>query len=113
MNRSTGAALATAAVGGGDQLTYDPTSNRYYVTASNWNPTGIKAATSVFVTPVLGIVAATTGAVVARLPAGQGSHGVTVDPNSGLAFMPHTASTAAVCPDCKYTTSGVSIYVIR
>lgn len=120
MNRATGAILATAKVGGGDQLTYDATTNRYYVTGSSWNPTGIKAGKTTPITPVLGVVAATTGTVIALLPAGQSAHSVTVDAVNHLAFAPHTIGSAlaqngAPCGSCTggFATSGISVYVTQ
>ena len=114
MNRSTGAIIATAKFGGGDQLMYDPSTNAYYVTGSNWNSTGIRASSTSPVNPMIGVVAATTGTVTAQLQAGQGSHAVAVDPVSHEMFVPHTMATS-ICPSCigPFAISGVSVYRVQ
>src|SRR5207244_11152079 len=40
LDRTNGTILATLNAGGGDQLWYDPTSNRYANSASRWNSSG-------------------------------------------------------------------------
>ena len=41
MNRVTGQILASLNAGGGDQVTYEAASNRYYEAASRWTATGL------------------------------------------------------------------------
>lgn len=75
-------------VGGEDEVWYDPTTNRYFLSARN-NPGG----------PVLGIVDAATGHVLQLLATTPGDHSVAVDPISGEVFMPFGASSANhICP---------------
>jgi hypothetical protein len=119
LNRSTGAVVASLNAGGGDQLVYDATTNRYYGAASRWTATG-NAATAGSCsaaspcTPVLTIVDATAHSIVAQLPSGNNAHSVAVDPSTGFIFMPISSATApAGCGTCAangFTSAGVAVY---
>jgi hypothetical protein len=88
--------VANLNAGGGDQITYDATTNRYYLADSRWTASGLSCgAGSVAcpLTPVLTIVDATARTVVARLPAGNNSHSIGVV--NGFAYSPFTTSTPA------------------
>ncbi|MDQ6628127.1 MAG: hypothetical protein M3Z29_06710 [Pseudomonadota bacterium] len=122
LNRSTGAIVASVNAGGGDQLEYDASTNRYYNAGSRWTATGtagINGACSAAspCTPVLAIIDATTHSVVTRLPTGNNAHSVAVDPASGLAFMPISSATApAGCATCAangFVNAGVAVFAIR
>lgn len=106
MNRSTGSILASINAGGGDEMQYDPGSNRYYVAASRWTATG-KAATggncsaTSLCNPVLAIIDAGSRKLVAQVPSGNNAHSVAVDPASGKVFMPASSgSSPAGCATC-------------
>ncbi|MEO7336587.1 MAG: hypothetical protein ABIV63_08400 [Caldimonas sp.] len=119
MNRTTGALVASINAGGGDQLEYDATTNRYYNASSRWTATGNAAtngacSTASPCTPVLTIVDAATRTVVTRLSTGNNAHSVAVDPASGFIFMPISSATApAGCGDCAtngFTSAGVAVF---
>jgi hypothetical protein len=119
LNRTTGGIVASVAAGGGDQLEYDPTSNRYYSGASRWTASG-KAATGGACsaaspcTPVLAIIDAASHAIVDQLPTGNNAHSVAVDPVTGTIFMP--VSSAAAPPGCAncvangFINAGVAVF---
>jgi DNA-binding beta-propeller fold protein YncE len=119
LNRLTGAIVASLNAGGGDQLEYDPTTNRYYGGNSRWTSTGLAgtggacSATSLC-TPTLSIVDAGSRTVVAMLPTGNNAHSVAVDPASGLIFMPFSSATSpAGCGTCAangFTNGGVLVF---
>jgi hypothetical protein len=122
MNRSTGAIVASVNAGGGDQLEYDAQSNRYYNAASRWTASGLASTGGACsaaspCTPVLQIIDAATHQVVARLPTGNNAHSVAVDPQSGLAFVPHSsAAVPAGCATCSangFTDPGIAVFAIR
>ncbi|MDQ6680191.1 MAG: hypothetical protein M3Y67_04405 [Pseudomonadota bacterium] len=122
MNRSTGTIVASVNAGGGDQLEYDATSNRYYNAGSRWTASGnagINGACSAAspCTPVLAIIDAATRAVVTRLPSGNNAHSVAIDSASGLAFVPISSATApAGCSSCAangFNDAGVAVFAIR
>jgi hypothetical protein len=115
MNRSTGAIVASVNAGGGDQLEFDPATNRYYNASSRWTASGKAAtggacSTASPCTPVLNIIDASTHAVVARLKTGNNSHSVAVDPLTSKAFVPASSGPSpAGCATCG--TEGASLLV--
>jgi hypothetical protein len=123
IDRNTGVVKASPNAGLGDQLMYDPTSNRYYNGASRWTSTGLSpnscAATPAnrVCTPRLIIVDATTYATVTRLPTGNNAHSIGVDGINGFAISPYSnATTPAGCGDCAangFINGGVSVFAIR
>src|SRR5512140_1740157 len=103
MDRTNGAILASINAGGGDQIAYDPATNRYYNAASRWTASG-KAATDGACsaaspcTPMLAIVDAATRTLVAQLPSGNNAHSVAVDGVTSKAFVPvSSGSSPAGC----------------
>jgi hypothetical protein len=119
LNRTTGATVASLNAGGGDQLVYDATSNRYYGAASRWTATGNAAtagtcSTASPCTPVLTIVDATAHTIVAQLPSGNNAHSIAVDPTTGYIFMPISSATApAGCGTCAangFNSAGVAVF---
>jgi hypothetical protein len=118
LNRLTGTIVASINAGGGDQLEYDPVSNRYYGGNSRWTATGLagpNGACSVAspCTPVMSVVDAGTRSRVAMVPVGNNAHSVAVDSASGLIFMPYSSSTSpagcATCAAFGFTNGGVHI----
>lgn len=78
-----------AGVGGEDQVWYDPTTKRYFLSARN-NPGG----------PVLGIVDAETETLLQLIATTPGDHSVAVDPVSGKVFVPFGAVAGNdICPN--------------
>ena len=119
LNRTNGTVLAELPAGGGDQVWYDPTSNRYYVAANRWHTSGkndkgggCSAANPC--DPRLIIVDAATRQVAASLHSGNNAHSVAVDPVTGDVFVPYSSATSpAGCPTCAdngFTSGGISIF---
>ena len=106
MDRTTGAVRATLNAGGGDQITYDPASNRYYLAASRWtssgNSSGSGCTTASPCTPVLATIDAASRTVVSLRPTGNNAHSVAVDPNTRQVYMPYSSATAPA--GCDQTT---------
>jgi len=76
-------------VGGEDQVWYDPTTKRYFLSARN-NPGG----------PVLGIIDAETETFLQNIATTPGDHSVAVDPVSGEVFVPFGAVAGNnICPN--------------
>ncbi len=89
INTLTGRVLATFAVGGSDEVSYDPTNQTYDLAARN-NATG----------PVLGIIDAATLTQLSAIPTATNSHSVAVDPVNNEVFFPLTAgSSNTTCPN--------------
>jgi hypothetical protein len=111
MDRSNGAILASVNAGGGDQIAYDPSTNRYYNAASRWTASG-KAATDGACsatspcTPVLAIIDAATRTLVTQLHTGNNAHSVAVDSATSKAFVPISSGSApAGCSTCDPGTA--------
>ncbi|MDP9097311.1 MAG: hypothetical protein M3N26_12290 [Pseudomonadota bacterium] len=122
MNRSTGTIVTSINAGGGDQLVYDSSSNRYYNAGSRWTSTGTAAVNGTCsaaspCTPVLAIIDAGSRTVVARVPTGNNAHSVAVDPASGQVFMPvSSASAPAGCATCAadgFINAGVAVFSVH
>lgn len=119
LDRTNGTVLATVNVGGGDQIAYDPVSNRYYVAENRWNPTGVAVAAcsaATPCTPVLAIVDAKSRTLVGRIGAGNNAHSVAVDGPNHRVYMPFSSTTApAGCLNCDLFGTGeggVAVYAI-
>jgi hypothetical protein len=121
MNRVSGAILATLNAGGGDQVWYDPATNRYYNAASRWTDSGkagVNGACSAAApcTPVLAVIDAGTRTVFQQAPSGNNAHSVAVDAATHQAYMPFSSSTApGGCLTCATTfpTGGVLVYTTQ
>jgi hypothetical protein len=106
--------------GGGDQVAYDAATNRYYITGTNWTPSGGKGATGATLTPSMGIVDAATRQVVTTVRTGFGSHSVAVDGVTRQAYVPFAAlpppppvtAASRICADgCPgFPNGGVSVF---
>ena len=117
LNRVTGAVLATLNAGGGDQITYDAATNRYYLAASRWTATGLAATGGACsaaspCTPVLTVIDAATRSVVVQTTSGNNAHSVGVDPATHQAYLPFSSAAApAGCATCtNYPNGGVLVY---
>jgi hypothetical protein len=119
MDRSTGVILASINAGGGDQLEYDPATNRYYSGGSRWTASG-KAATNGACsaaspcTPVLTVIDASSRAIVAQLPTGNNAHSVAVDPVTFKAFLPISSGPSpAGCGTCGTEPAGLLTFATQ
>jgi len=121
MNRVTGAILASLNAGGGDQIAYDATSNRYYEAASRWTASGLAAINGACsgaapCTPVLIVIDAATRTVLAKVQSGNNAHSVALDPVTHQLYMPYSSATApggcdqATCS--MFPDGGVLAYTI-
>jgi len=112
LNRTNGAVLATIKFGGGDQVVYDPSLNRYYVAASRWTATGLSAGPAGCTaaspcTPVLGIIDAVSRTLIATPVTGNNAHSVTVDATTHQVYMPYSSAAApAGCSTCSNVPDG-------
>jgi hypothetical protein len=105
MSAKTGAILATLyQVGGSDQVAYDPHLDRFYIAARNMTANGISQTgqSGAALTPVLGIIDATSFDWIANIPTGVGSHSVAVNPTNGEVFIP--------VPPTSSSPGGVRVY---
>jgi hypothetical protein len=76
-------------INGIDQVWYDPTTNKWFLAASN-NAGG----------PILAIIDAATDMISQIIPTTPGDHSVSVDPISGEIFVPFAANAANMtCPN--------------
>jgi hypothetical protein len=112
LNRTNGAVLATINFGGGDQIVYDPSLNRYYLGASRWTASGLSAGPAGCTaaspcTPVLGIIDAVTRTLIGNPQSGNNAHSVTVDATTHQVYMPYSSAAApAGCSTCSNVPDG-------
>jgi DNA-binding beta-propeller fold protein YncE len=111
LDRTSGAIVATIKVGGGDQVTYDPASNRYYVAASRWTASGLSSGPACSsaspCTPVLVIIDAATRTLVRAVPTGNNAHSVAVDGTTRMVYLPYSSASApAGCSTCSEVPNG-------
>jgi len=120
VNRTNGAVLATIPFGGGDQVAFDPTTNRYFVAASRWHASGKNelgggCAANNPCTPMLGVIDAATRQLVLTVDTGNNAHSVAVDPVTGEVFVPFSSAAApAGCPGCAangFVTPGIAVFM--
>ena len=87
-NGGAGALVVVPQVTGSDEVTFDPTTNLFFL-AADTDPTG----------PVLGIINALTDTWVENIPTTPGDHSVAVGPN-GQVFVPFASNAAnTICPN--------------
>ena len=117
LDRTNGSLLKTVAAGGGDQITYDAGSNKWYLADSRWTATGTSCgggSAACPLTPVLGIVDGTSRSLIAMLPNGNNAHSVAIVPGTSktytTVFTPFTAPTAAG-GGAAFPAGGINIYL--
>ena len=116
LDRTNGTVRATVPIGGGDQIAYDATTNRYYLAASRWTKSGLSSGPSCNAaspcTPVLGIIDAASRTLVQTAFTGNNAHSVGVDPVTHQVYMPFSSSTApGGCATCdNVPTGGVLVF---
>ncbi len=113
LNRTTGAVVATVPAGGGDQIAYDATSNRWFLANSRWTLDGKSCNDGTKVagctlTPVLASVDGTSRAYLGGAPNGNNSHSVAVLPGVKV-FTPFTAPSATG-GGAAFPNGGISIF---
>jgi hypothetical protein len=117
---ATGTApVKTLNAGGGDQLWYDPGTNRYYEAAGRWTATGTAAtngacSAALPCTPVLFVIDAAARTIVntGGTPIGNGAHSIAVDPTTGEIFIPYAASSSS-CSTCTangFVSSAITVF---
>jgi len=102
--------------GGGDQIVYDPTSNKWYLGDSrqtaNGQSCGAGTATCPL-TPKVGVVnAAAPYNIVAMIPSGNNSHSIAVDSALGKVISPFT-NPNATGGGALFPNGGINIYKTR
>ena len=105
MDRTSGAIHATVPFGGVDQVSYDPTSNRYFLPARHFVKDGTAAASGF--DPQMGVVDGTTRQLLFMIPVGTGAHSVAVDSALGQVDVPFQAGAAG------FPNGGISVFSTR
>jgi DNA-binding beta-propeller fold protein YncE len=110
LDRTNGTLRATVPLGGGDQLAYDPSTNRYYLAASRWTSTGRSSggcSAASPCTPVLAIIDAASRTLAQIAFSGNNAHSVAFDPVTRRAYLPFSSSAApAGCTGCDQVPNG-------
>ena len=115
LNKTTGAVTATVAGGGGgDQITYSATLNKWFLADSRHTDSGNSCgagSTGCVLKPMLGIVDGTTHAL-SFIANGNNSHSVAVDETLGVAITPFTNSSATG-GGADFPGGGINIFPVR
>lgn len=74
-------------VGGSDEVWYNPGDQRYYLAASGMRSDGTPTGT---ITPVLGVIDATTNTWLVNIPTVTAAHSVAADPTTNHVYVPLT-----------------------
>jgi hypothetical protein len=111
LDRTNGNVLTSLNAGGGDQIAYDPSTNRYYYAASRWTASGLSSGASCSAaspcTPKLVIIDAAARKVVEMVSSGNNSHSVAYDNSQNRVFVPASSAAApAGCVDCSIAPNG-------
>jgi len=112
LNRVTGQMVATLNAGGGDQITYDSGSNRYFLAASRWTQSGTSSGpacggTNGLCVPTLFIIDAGTRSVTSSLFTGNNAHSVAYDAQDAQVYLPYSSAAApAGCLGCEQNPEG-------
>ncbi|HLX22801.1 MAG TPA: hypothetical protein VKR38_05590 [Usitatibacter sp.] len=112
LDKTNGSVLANLNIGGGDQITYDAASNRWFLADSRWTPSGTSCGAGTAacpLTPVVGIVDGTSRTVVGTTPNGNNSHSIAVYGSRGFVITPFTAPSAAG-GGANYANGGISVF---
>ena len=118
LNRTNGAVLAVLNAGGGDQVAYDATTNRYFLAASRFTASGLAGVggactAAVPCAPQLIVVDGGTRQIVTSVATGNNAHSVAVDPVNHQAYLPYSSAAApAGCLTCaaNFPSGGVGVY---
>lgn len=119
LDRTNGNLIASVNAGGGGDIVYDASTNRYYNAAGRWTTGGTAAtggvcSSSSTCTPVLAVIDANTHAIVATLQTGNNAHAVTVDPVTAKAFVPVSSGVAPQgCGNCANATPGLLTFALK
>jgi hypothetical protein len=104
---------AVAGAGGGDQIAYDPVSNRYYLANNRATPSGKSCFSggtqACNLTPKLTVVDGTSHLVVANFDSGNNSHSVAVDGARGIVYSPFT-NTSATAGGANFPGGGIAMF---
>jgi hypothetical protein len=112
LDKTNGHVLANLNIGGGDQITYDTASGRWFLADSRWTATGTSCgagSATCPLTPVIGVVDGTTHTIVSMIPNGNNSHSIAVASKNQLMLTPFTAPTASGGGQA-FPTPGISIF---
>jgi hypothetical protein len=116
LNKTNGSVLATLNAGGGDQITYDATSGRWFLADSRQTATGKSCgggSATCPLTPKVGIVDGATRTIVGFLDNGNNSHSIAVSPGSpNLVITPFT-NNSATGGGAAFPGGGINVFTTR
>ena len=118
LNRTNGAVLAVLNAGGGDQVAYDATTNRYFLAASRFTGSGLAGVggactAAVPCAPQLIVVDGGTRQIVTGVATGNNAHSVAVDSAGHQVYLLYSSAGApAGCLTCaaNFPSGGVGVY---
>jgi len=112
LDRTSGAVIANLNIGGGDQITYDAVSNRWFLADSRWTALTTSCGGGVTgcpLTPIIGVVDGSTRSVLFEIPNGNNAHSIAVSGPNHLVITPFTNPTATGGGDA-FPNGGISLF---
>lgn len=112
LDKTNGHVLANLNIGGGDQITYDTASAKWFLADSRWTPAGTSCgagSATCPLTPIIGVVDGATRTIINMIPNGNNSHSIAVASKNNLVITPFTAPTAAGGGQ-GFPTPGISMF---
>jgi hypothetical protein len=112
LDKRSGSVLANLNIGGGDQITFDAVSNRWFLADSRWTPAGTSCgggSAACPLTPVVGIVDGTSRAIIGTMGNGNNSHSIAVSGANHLVITPFTAPSASG-GGAPFPNGGISVF---
>ena len=112
LDKTNGKVIVNLNIGGGDQITYDTASGRWFLADSRWTPTGTSCgggSAACPLTPIIGVVDGASHTIVSMIPNGNNSHSIAVASKNQLAITPFTAPSAAGGGQA-FPTPGISMF---
>ena len=113
LDRTSGNVLANVNLGGGDQITFDPVSNRWFLADSRWTATGTSCgggSATCPLTPVVGIVDGSSRTIVGTLGNGNNAHSIAVAGTNHTVVTPFTSPSAAGGGAPNFPDGGISMF---
>lgn len=112
LDRTNGNVLANLNIGGGDQITYDSVSNRWFLADNRWTANGTSCgggSATCPLTPVVGIVDGASRTIVGTMDNGNNAHSIAVSGANHLVITPFT-SPSATGGGADFPNGGISLF---
>ncbi len=112
LDRRNGTVIASPNIGGGDQITYDAVSNRWFLADSRWTADGRSCgggSSTCPLTPAVGVVDGASHSIITTMANGNNAHSIAVSGSNHLVITPFTSPSASG-GGADFPNGGISIF---